>query len=264
MKLNALLNQTAKAISKRSPELLVAFGLVNVGFAVFNAIKDTTKAMPKVYEKAEETDGTITVSDVIRTAAPCYTRTATHTVLAVGSIILGTKMSYTQKQALEMSLAATKLISSEYAKNVKALNPDVDKEAKLNAAKTANQPDQCKEGEIIFEDTFTGKRFTSTETKVIDAEYETNRWLICKGIVSLGDFYKLLGLESNPNDNKYGWCSDAEPFYGYKWIDFKHQYIKDPKNKNREICRIIYTFEPHDDYQDISFAATGGQIPFNT
>ena len=266
MRINKLLNQTVKVISKHSPELLAAFGIANIVMAVVSAVRDTSEALPELYSKQEENeDNEITVTEVIKTAAPYYGRTITHTALAIGSVALGAKISYSQKSALATSLAATKLISSEYSKQVKALNPDVDRQAKINAANRGIDDHEYRTGEITFIDAFTGKRFTATMNDVNEAEYEMNRLLQLKGIVSLNDFYRFIGLEADPTiDERFGWCSDAEAFYGYKWIDFKHKFVKDPKNKSKEVCKIFYPFEPHDDYSSIHFAGTGDQLPFNT
>ena len=266
MKLNKLLQETVKAAQKHSPELLAAFGVINIVLAVGNAIRDTTKAMPKVYEIAESNENNeITFVELIKTAAPCYIPTITHTALAIGSVAMGAKISCTQKNMLATSLAASKIISSEYSKNVKALAPDVDRDAKINAANNSINQHEYREGDIIFIDDFTGKRFTATMSDVNNAEYEMNRLMQYKGLVSLNDFYKLIGLDVEPNssDAAFGWCRSAEPFYGYKWIEFRHRFMRDPKNKSKEICRIYYTFEPHNDYTDIEYAATGDQLPFN-
>ena len=261
-----LLKQTATILQKRSPELLVVFGIVNIALAVVSAIRDTNNAMPALYEKQEANEADeISYTEAIKTALPYYGRTITHTALAIGSVALGAKISYNQKNVLAAGLAASKLISSEYSQQIKALNPELDRQAKINAANKGIQGHEIRDGEIIFVDDFTGRRFTATMQDVNEAEYEMNRLLQYKGMVSLNDFYRFIGLEADPTiDEKFGWCSDAEPFYGYKWIDFKHKFVKDPKNKAKEVCRIYYPFEPHDDYSSIHFAGTGDQIPFNT
>lgn len=88
------------------------------------------------------------------------------------------------------------------------------------------------ESPMIFEDGTSGRRFESTLSKVIEAEYHLNRNFIFEGAVSYKDYLEFMGLEYSKEDYNMGWTMDGE-FY---WIDFNHIMFKD--KDDGIICQI--------------------------
>lgn len=93
------------------------------------------------------------------------------------------------------------------------------------------------ESPMIFEDGTSGRRFESTLSKVIEAEYHLNRNFVLEGAVSYKEYLEFMGLEYSKEDSDMGWTMDDE-FY---WIDFNHMMHKD-KNDGSIICQIFPMF----------------------
>lgn len=85
---------------------------------------------------------------------------------------------------------------------------------------------------MIFEDELSGRRFESTLSKVIEAEYHLNRNFVLEGAASYGEYLNFLGLAYSEEDTDIGWSIDDE-FY---WIDFDHKIFQD--ENNTMICKI--------------------------
>lgn len=85
---------------------------------------------------------------------------------------------------------------------------------------------------MIFEDELSGRRFESTLSKVIEAEYHLNRNFVLDGDVSYSKYLEFLGLEHSEEDSDIGWTMDD----GFYWIDFNHKMFSD--KDSTIICQI--------------------------
>ena len=115
------------------------------------------------------------------------------------------------------------------------------------------KPEGLSADSMLYYDAFSKRYFWSTEAEVLNAEYELNRMLVKQGVVSLNDWYEMVGLEQTPEGNVIGWDQYyGEIDYGYQWIDFEHHYYGmdqlDDKADDCDIppyCVIHFPFPPH-------------------
>ena len=93
------------------------------------------------------------------------------------------------------------------------------------------------EEERLFLDVYSNRYFYSTLSRVIEAEYHTNRNLILGAEVSLNDFYDFLGIDKiSGGDLLWSICDE------YFWIDFDNQL--ETLEDGREVYKIYFLFEP--------------------
>ena len=93
------------------------------------------------------------------------------------------------------------------------------------------------EEERLFLDVYSNRYFYSTLSRVIEAEYHTNRNLVLGAGVLLNDFYDFLGIDKiSGGDLLWSICDD------YLWIDFDNQL--ETLEDGREVYKIYFPFEP--------------------
>ena len=79
---------------------------------------------------------------------------------------------------------------------------------------------QADEPDMLFFDNLSEKYFWSKYSKVLQAEYHMNRNFALNGCLSRNDYYRMLGLidEVNEEGDDVGWMVDD----GVYWLDFNH------------------------------------------
>ena len=94
---------------------------------------------------------------------------------------------------------------------------------------TSTSVDLDDEVQRVFYDATSGKLFTSTMTKVLEAEYHLNRNMSLGKFVTMQDWYDFLGIEAT--DNCPPWQMNAtslasvgwEICDSFQWLDFDHE-----------------------------------------
>lgn len=264
--------KTHLKLKDSAPLILTGLSMCGVIFTAAAAIHDTPKALKlikheedhrmfkmKVYSTGDGKFDTevkvepMTLLEKAKIAWKCYIPT----MLVAGSTIfcIGYSQKLNSKQKKEL-LAAYALMHAayyEYRDKVSDIfGPDADGKIKEfiseDRAKTGKVEygNGKKEDSIIFVDEFMNTVFESSVEEVQRAEYELNRTFALRGYVSMGDFYRYLGLddvyaEDGPLLERFGWSYDIGTDMGYEWIDFAHKKIEDA---DMETYSISYPFEP--------------------
>ncbi len=227
---------------------------------VVAAINATPKAI-KLIENAEEEKGDkLTKLEVVKTVWKPYVPMAAicfgTAVCIVGSNILSKR----QQASLVSGYALVSGAFSEYKNKVKEL---YGKEAHdriisaIAAEKSHASPitantcfsDTCldfgdNEEEMLFYDDWSRRYFTSTLSKVLQAEYHLNRNYVLRGCVELNEFYDFLGISRLDSGDEVGWTCEEE----ISWIDFDHQ--RTTTDDGLEVHIIQMVFAPYEIYSD--------------
>ncbi len=246
---------------KRFPLLLSAAAAVGVIFTGITAAKATPKAM-KLKQEAEKKKGEkLTTDETFKAVWRCYIPTA---LIGIGSIacIFGAN-NLNAKQITALSGAATLASQkyNEYVNKVKKvcgeeMHEQILKDLAAEEAKDIHVSAQglCSNYNIDFEDaeeepalfylSCSKTYFTSTFSKVLQAEYHINRNFVLGMTPSINDIHDFFGLEHKEGGDELGWTYSD----GYYWIDFNH--IKTDLEDGM-VCYIIDTaFAPETDYDD--------------
>lgn len=263
--------KTKLKLKDSGPLILTGISMCGVIFTAATAIHDTPKALKlikhaeddrkfrmKVYATNEgyDTEATsrpLTKWDKVKLTWKCYIPTML--VSAATCLCIGKAQSLNSKQKKEL-LAAYALMHAAYYeyrdKVADILGPEGEADLKSAIARDHikdekhygnGKPD---EQTVIFIDEFMNTVFESTKEAVMAAEYELNRTFALRGYVSMGDFYRYLGLDDvyaddGPLLERFGWSYDMGTDMGYEWIDFTNKKVEDA---DIETYTIGYPFEP--------------------
>lgn len=232
-KTNAFKN-IGKSITKHSPAILTAIGIVSMGTSIVLAVKATPKAqavLSDIKKKHEcDTDKKELCKDTIKAIAPIYAP-ATFSFLVGTACILGANSVHAKRNA---ALAAAYTISDtafkEYKEKVtETLGEKKEKKVREEVSKSRLEKDPVKPNTIYitekggtrFYDAMTKRRFTSDLEHLKKVANDLNRRMRSEMSISLNEFYDEIGLDRVPVGDILGWNIDR----GY--IDIEPDYIGD-------------------------------------
>ena len=247
--------------TKALPTVLSIVSIVGLTATVVTAVRETPKAVKILEERKLEKGEELTVKETVKATWKCYIP-----VVAIGAgtvaCILGANALNRKVQASLASAYA--LVSNAYGKYKGKVVELYGKEAhdkiisSIAAEKSNAMPitagsfvkNSCldfdeKEEELLFYDVFSGRYFTSTMGKVLQAEYHLNRNYVLAGGVEINQFYDFLGISRVEGGDAVGWsCYDGE----IQWIDFDHR--KTTTDDGLEVHIIEMIFEPFELFSD--------------
>lgn len=246
---------------KALPTVLSIIGAAGTVATAVTAVKATPKAVRILEERRVQKGEDLTVKEKTKAVWKCYLPAAG---ICVGTVacILGANALNRKAQASLASAYA--LVSNAYGKYKDKVVELYGKEAHekiisaIAAEKSNAMPitagsfvkNSCldfdeKEEEMLFYDEFSGRYFTSTMSKVLQAEYHLNRNYVLAGGVELNQFYDFLGISRVDGGDSVGWnCFDGD----IQWIDFNHG--KTTTDDGLEVHTIEMIFEPFELFSD--------------
>lgn len=227
--------RTGKSLKKNAPTIMSVLACAGVIGTAVAAAKGHHAAMEALtYDHCDdcmydtEEKKKRIVRDV-KTAAPHY---ILPTVLGASTIalILGSNaLNKKQQAALYGAFVALEQSYNRYREAVnKTFGEDADTKVKKEVAKDILKDGVAKHnsGDLtLFYEENSDQFFWSTMDRVKDAEYMLNRYFAGMDEASLNDWCECLGINKCEFGNVLGWNRwDGEAYYGYKWIDFTHEW----------------------------------------
>lgn len=203
-----------KAVSRRSPEILIALGVTGFISTTVLAVKATPKALQLIEEKkiAERKDK-LTAVETVQATWKCYIPAVvtgvTSTACIVGANSVHAKRNAALATAYKLSETAFKEFKDKAMEEVgeKKVETIYEKIAQDRVDKADTQTTEVEytgNGEYLYQDPF-GRRFYSNRTAIDLAISRLNLKLSKWQYVSLNDFYEELGLEPAPEGDELGW-----------------------------------------------------------
>lgn len=116
----------------------------------------------------------------------------------------------------EVDKAVIEEVAAEQAKDTHIVSYDIFDASSLDLEDLGEQP-------VRFYDIYGERFFEAKPTKVLQAEYHTNRNFVLEGGISLNTFYDFLGLAPMVGGDEIGWSIYDE----LMWIDFDHKKCAD-------------------------------------
>ena len=249
-------------LQKSSPTILTFIGAAGVIATAVLAVRATPKALLLIKEDSKKNHGgdsnAFTKKEAVLSCWKCYIPSAI-TGTATLFCIFGANILNKRQQASLMSAYA--FVDQSYRKYKSKLKELYGEEAH-NAIIDSIAKEKCSDVHItcpglisnstldfecgmepeitrVFYDSYSGRYFETSISKVIQAEYHLNRNFMFNGVISLNDFYDFLGLEKTDIGNEVGWsCCNGDIY----WIDFNHHKIT--LDDGLEIFIIDMVFEP--------------------
>lgn len=235
-----LVKQASRTLKKASPTILTCLGAVGVVVTAVLAVKATPKALERLAEakeaKNDENGEKLTRMETIAACWPCYIPAAATGIATIGCIFGANVLNRRQQASLASAYALLNRSYTDYKRKLKELYGEeahqrIMKELAAEKAKDisisagtmfGNQTlglEELDDEERLFYDSIGDRYFTSTMTRVLEAEYHLNRNFCLGWIPSLNDFYEFLGLEKTDYGETVGWTNSNGDYY---WIDFHH------------------------------------------
>lgn len=235
-----VLHKSGLYFRKYSPVALSCVASVGVVVTTVVAVKATPKAVELIKTDSKRNHNgdphAYTKKEAIVSAWKCYIPAVLFGVSTIACIMGANALNGRQQAALTSAYALLNNSYKEYKDKLKELygeeaHRQIMKELAVEKAK--NVPiymegfcgcrtlgfEELAEEDMLFYDAMGDRYFTSTITRVIEAEYRLNRNFCLGWIPSLNDFYELLGLEKTEYGDTIGWTNSNGDYY---WIDFFH------------------------------------------
>lgn len=210
-----LVNDCAKVVVQRSPEILTGLGITGMITATVLAVKMTPEAMRRIGKKQRELNKPkLTKVETVKAVWPCYVPTAVTTVISTGCLIGASTINYKRNLALAGAYALTETAFKDYKNAVEEtiskneavkINDNMSKK-KLNE----NPVDEdnviiTKKGNSLCCDITCGRYFRSDLNTVKATINELNERLINEQFISKNEFFTELGLEPTTDGYELGW-----------------------------------------------------------
>lgn len=224
---NDFVKKGVKYLNDNSPAVLTGIGIAGVICAVVKAVEKTPEAMDAVVEKAENelhTDGldfvdakeALGTPKTIATGIKYYIPSIALGGMSIACFIGAQSINAKRNAALATLYAVTSNEFNTYKDEVvkklgeKKEHEIVDRisEKKINEDPLSNSEVVVDNGDTLCYDTWSGRYFKSSITKIERAVNEINSECIEDLYASLNDFYFLLGLPDIKCGDNCGWNTD--------------------------------------------------------
>lgn len=237
-----MLHKSKLYMKKYSPVMLTCIASVGVVATAVIAVKETPKALELIRSDSRKNhDGdpyAYTKKEAVVSAWKCYIPSVIIGASTIACIFGANALNQRQQAALTSAYALVNSSYKEYKSKLKELYGEEAHQKimrELAVEKAENIPleartylgsetlgfESLNEDERLFYDAIGDRYFTSTVTRVLEAEYHLNRNFCLGWIPSLNDFYEFLGLEKTEYGDTVGWTNSNGDYY---WIDFFHTH----------------------------------------
>ena len=205
-------------IAKYEPEILIAMGISGMMFSVIWGIKATATAVKRLDLKKQELNkDKLTTTEVIKTTWKLYLPVAVSTAISIPCIIAGNRVSNKRNMALAAAYTISETALQEYQDKTKEIIGDKKYEAIQESISSDNIQRTYKDGisnitmigdgDSLFFEPLSGRYFKTNWNRISKAANELNARALgdMSGVITIGDWYDILGLESTALDDDLGW-----------------------------------------------------------
>ena len=253
-----------RPIKRHLPLILSIAGAVGTVATAILSAHGTIKAIAEIDSEEIEKKRTLERDELIKAAWKCYIPTAL-TAIATAACILGSGAVSRKQQA--SLIGAYTLLAGSYKKYREKVREVYGAEADAKILSTMQHVEHTKsdqtmftpgaigesttldwgddddEVQHLFYDTVGGRYFTSTKSKVYQAEIALNHNLCLGGWVSLNDFYEFLGLETVTGGDEIGWCV-CDSYYFMEFNHYRTRLTESPDGEHWDAYIIDYEWIP--------------------
>lgn len=206
-----LIRPAIQIIGRHAPQILAGLAVIGVGVTAVQAAQGHLAAQEVRYELGESRGETL--YNMLRARWKCYAPATITGILTIACVIGGTKVSLVRQASLVSALGFMKSSHERLQRSVEALPEEARNEVRSLAAKdsiAAGEPPSgalfVGNGDILWQDAFTGRYFTADKNRVDQAVNSVNHALIHGDAISLNEFYERVGLETVSSGDELGWA----------------------------------------------------------
>lgn len=203
------------SLDKRTPEILLGFGIAGMAGAIIFAVKATPKAVQIIEAKEKEAGKKLKWHEKALVAGPCYIPAAVSFIGSATCLIFSSKVQSKRMAAFATAYSLAEESLREYkAKTLEVLGEKKEQEIQDLVAKDSVDRNPVTKtdvivtgnGKVLCYDKQFGRYFYSTKNKIENAVLDVNNQLLYHESCSLNDFYSLLDMESVKGGSDLGWC----------------------------------------------------------
>lgn len=248
-----LVTETIKTVNKKSPELLIGFGIAGFAAAMVLTVNATKKAENAIEEKEEETGEELQPIEKIKTKAKYYILPILIFIMSVTCIFQSYKIEAKRRVILAAAYEFTANQLSDYKDSIKeVLGPkkELAIEDKVTEKRLEEKPlglssiEDTGDGKTLFQDSITGRYFLSDMDAIKKHLNDFNADLIADTSLSVNDWLYCINLEPIETETigeGMGWIYGAGGRSELLDIHFMPHLAKD---SNTPCICIAYSIPP--------------------
>lgn len=252
--LGSAVSNLKSAAAKRSPEILLGFGIAGMITTTILAVKATPKALTLIEEEKQKQDADeLPPVEVVKVTWKCYIPAGVTCVVSLGCLIGSCSVSHRRNAMLATAYSLSEATFRDYkAKVIDAIGERKERTVRDAVAKEHLERDPVENKEVILVgsgttlcyDSVSGRYFKSDMDTIKKAENRLDARLRTEMYISLNEFYYEIGLEPlRIIGDDLGWNIDT----GYLDITFSSQLATDGTP-----CLVIeYDVAPRYDYRTL-------------
>lgn len=212
MDIKKIRSNVVNAISDKSPEILIGFGLAGMLTSTVLAVKAT----PKALDILEQEDRELSKVDKVKLTWKCYAPAAIGYCASAACIIGANSVNSKRNAVLAGAYKISEAALLEYRDKVtEVLGEDKEKEIRDSIAEDRVRKTERKgevivagKGDTLCYDMHSGRYFKSNMDEIKRKLNEINYKLMQDNILSVNDFYDQIGLDPINTGYDFGWLVD--------------------------------------------------------
>lgn len=206
------------SLSKRSPEILMGFGIAGMVTTTVIAVRATPKALRLMEEKKQELEtDTLAPVDVVKATWKCYAPAVITGAVSVACLIGSNSVNTKRNAALATAYKLSETAFTEYREKVIETIGDKKEKTvrdKVSEKQLADNPVSKTEvimtgkGQTLFFEPLSSRYFYSNIDLIKRAENKLNKDIITDPFdsgVTVNDFYQEIGLPTTATGDNLGW-----------------------------------------------------------
>ena len=249
--LSAFFKNAGRWAKEKSPQILVAVGIIGMAGTVVATVKATTTAKELIDAAEEEKEEPLTPAETVKTVWKCYAIPFVAFLISAGCII-GANAQNTKRNAALMtacSLSQTALKTYQ-EKVVETIGEEEEKKIRKKTREEieTKTPDQAGAvyilgGEKVECMDSLGNRFRADPIDIQKAVNEVNKIMVdaVNPCACVGDFYEAVGADHTPIDTELGWNRNRDGNLDVRFTSIVDKY-------NRPLLVVCYSKAPYRDY----------------
>lgn len=212
MDIKKIRSNVVNAISDKSPEILIGFGLAGMLTSTVLA----AKATPKALDILEQEDRELSKVDKVKLTWKCYAPAAIGYCASAACIIGANSVNSKRNAVLAGAYKISEAALLEYRDKVtEVLGEEKEKEIRDSIAEDRVRKTERKgeviiagKGDTLCYDMHSGRYFKSNMDEIKRKLNEINYKLMQDNILSVNDFYDQIGLDPINTGYDFGWLVD--------------------------------------------------------
>lgn len=211
---DAVVRQVRRLVTKKAPEILIAFGITGMASATVMGITATPKAIQLIEDAEKEKKEKLSKPEVVKVVWKCYLPTVLTTLVSGACIIGASSIHIRRNTALATAYKISESTFKEYKdkvlenvgpKKTQEIRDDIAGDQIKKNPVSSSEVFVTRKGETLCYEPVSGRYFESDVDAIRRAENKLNKDMMTEMSCSLNDFAYELGLRPTQQGEDIGW-----------------------------------------------------------